>query len=117
MRALQFWILLLGSSFVSILYVKQIFLSRDLNQVQRLLVESQEMISQGATYENAWKQLAMHIYQGGRQDPALAEVLKLENVDVHSTATAGAGSVPAATPVLPSTTIKAPDAQPHPSTP
>ena len=113
MRALQFWILLLGSSFVSILYIKQIFLSRDLNQEQRLLVESQEAVSQGAAYENAWKQLAMHIYQGSRQDPSLANVLKIESVNVRSNPAAEAGSVPSATPALPSTTTKAPVAPPN----
>jgi len=106
MRALQFWILLLGSSFVSILMIKQIFLSRDLNKEQRLLVETQETVSTGSAWEKAWQKLALNIYQVGPQDPGLVELLKRENVGIHSNPPAGAGSAPATpasskTPVAP----------------
>jgi hypothetical protein len=119
MRAAQFWILLLGSSFVSVLLIKQIFLNRDFNQEQRVLVESQQTASTGPAYENAWKQLALHIYQGSRQDPALAEVLKKENVEIHPNPAAGADSAPATTPSAPaaSASSKTPVAPPHPAAP
>jgi hypothetical protein len=112
MRSFQFWILLLCSSFVTFLYIKQIFLSRDLNQQQRVLVDSQQVVTEGATYESAWKQLAMQIFQASRQDPALADVLKRENVDVHPAANTNSGS-----PTNPATPPKAPAAPPHPGTP
>lgn len=115
MRALQFWILLLGSTFVSILCIKQIFLSRQLNLAQRVYVDSQETASTAGSYEEAWKQLAIHIYQASRQDETLADVLKNEKVDIHPNATPGTGTVPA--PVAPSTPPKAPVPPPHPTTP
>jgi len=117
MRAAQFWILLLGSSFVSVLLIKQIFLNRALDQEQRLLVESQEIASTGSTYENAWKQLARYIYQAGRRDPALAEVLKKENVEAHENPVANAGSAPAPTPSTPPASSQTPVAPLHPVAP
>jgi len=115
MRAAQFWILLLGSSFVSVLFIKQIFLSRALDQEQRQLVDSQETASTGPGYENAWKQLAVHIYQASRQDPALTQVLKNANVDVH--ANSAAGAAPATTPSAPPAPSKTPAAPTHPAVP
>src|ERR1017187_6839978 len=108
MRAAQFWILLLGSSFVSVLLIKQIFLGRALDQEQRLLVDSQETASTATGYENAWRQLAIHIYQAGRQDPALAGVLKNANVEIHPSPAAGAGAAPATTPSVPPASSKNP---------
>jgi hypothetical protein len=117
MRALQFWILLLGSSLVSVLLIKQIFLSRDLNQEQRLLVDSRETVSQGSGFENLWKQLAIHIYQASRQDPALVEVLKNEKVEIHANPAAGAGSAPVTTPPAPPASSKTPVVPLHPAAP
>jgi len=124
MRAIQFWILLLGSSLVSVLLIKQIFLSRALNVEQRVLLDSQEVASTGNEYESAWKQLAIHIYQASHQDPALTEVLKNENVMVQGGPAAGTGSVPAVTPSapaltpsVPSASSKTPVAPPHPTAP
>jgi hypothetical protein len=116
MRALQFWILLLGSSFVSVLFIKQIFLSRDLNQAQRVLVDNQQTASGGPTYENLWKQLALHIYQASRQDPALAAVLKSEKVEIHSGAPAGT-TTPTPPASAPSASSKAPVAPLPPPAP
>ena len=86
--------------------IKQIFLSRDLKQQQRLLIDSQEMITQGNSFETYWKQLAMGVFQASRQDPTLAAVLKDANVQVHSkppAAPANAAPVPTApgAPLLP----------------
>ncbi len=115
MRALQFWILLLGSSFVSILLIKQIFLSRQLNLEQRIYADSQQTAASAATYEGAWKQLAVRIYQLSRQDPPLADVLKNEKVEIHPNASAAAGAAPV-TPA-PSSSSKAPVPPPHPTAP
>jgi hypothetical protein len=103
MRGFQFWILVLGSSLVSILLIKQIFLNHALRQEQRLLVDSQEAASNGPAFESAWKQLAVHIYQVGRQDPALLQVLKKENVGVHPNPNAGSAlGAPPSAPAVPS---------------
>jgi hypothetical protein len=110
MRAIQFWILLLASSLVCFLYITQIFLSRNLIREQRELVENQDTISQGAQYENAWKQLAIHIYQASAQDPALAAILKTENIGIHQNASANTGSAPATTPSAPPASSQTPDA-------
>jgi len=117
MRSFQFWVLLLGSTFVSSLLIKQIFLSRALNQEQRILADSQEMADSATTYENAWKQLALHIFQASRQDPALAQVLKNDNVEIHTGPAGGEGSPPEAAPSLPSVPAKAPVAPPRATSP
>ena len=67
MRSLQYWILFFGSSMVSILLIRQIVLSREINQEQRVLVDSREMISLGSGFETLWQQLAIRIYQASRQ--------------------------------------------------
>jgi len=87
---------MLASTIVCGLMIKQIFLTRELNQLQRTLLESQDVVSQGSSYENAWKQLATHIYQASRQDPALADILRKENVAVHENAPAPTQPAPPA---------------------
>lgn len=74
----------MGSLVISILLVRQAFLSHQLNQEQRTLQECQEAVSQGAAYENAWKELAVNIYQSSAQDPTLAAILRAENVGVRA---------------------------------
>jgi hypothetical protein len=101
MRPFQFWILLVGSTFVSVLLIKQIFLERTLLQAQRGLINTQEMASTGPAFESAWKQLAVHVYQASRQDPALAEVLKNAKIEIHNKPAAESGVQPAATPSVP----------------
>ncbi len=113
MRALQFWILLFGSILTSGFLIKEIFLSRSLSLEERTFSESQQTVSSGTTYENAWKQLAIHIYQASRQDPDFAAVLKNENVVIH----AGPASTPPASPSAAPVSSKAPVPPPHPSTP
>jgi hypothetical protein len=119
MRTLQFWILLLCSSFISLLYIKQIFLSRDLNHQQRNLVDSQQVITEGAQYENAWKQLAMHMYEASHNDPALTAILKSENVDVRPTekGNPASGTTPTTAPAMPSTPSKVAVPPVHAGTP
>lgn len=95
MRTFQFWILIVTSTVVCGLMLKQVFLLRELNQLERTLSDSQAVIKDGSQYENAWKQLAMRLYQTGRQDPAVIELLKKENVEIHPTQPAAA---PPATP-------------------
>jgi hypothetical protein len=64
--------------------VKQIFLSRALNQEQGILIGSQEAASTGPTYETAWQKLALSIYESSRQDPTFAAVLKESDVEIHT---------------------------------
>jgi len=101
MRSLQFWVLLLGSVVVSFFLIKLAFLSRSVTQKQRDLVETQETVASASTYENAWKQLALHIYSASSQDPALAQVLKNENVEIHSKPPPASGLLPATTNAAP----------------
>jgi len=117
MRAAQFWILLLGSFFVSILFIKQISLSRALDQEHRQFVDGQETASTGSGYEEAWTKLAFQIFQAGRQDPALAQVLKNANVEFRPKPAAGAGAAPATTPSAPPASSKTPAALIHPAAP
>jgi len=116
MRQSQFWILLLCSSLVSILLIKQIFVSRALEQEQRLLVDCQETASTETGYENAWKQLAIHMYQASHQDPALVQLLKSENVEIHQKSDTDTNSASATPPSVPPIPSKTP-ASSHPAIP
>jgi len=112
MRTFQFWVLIFASTVVSGLMLKQVFLMRELNQLQRTLAESQQVVKDGSSYENAWKQLAMRMYQMGHQDPAIIDLLKKEDVEVRTSAPPAPPSTPA-----PSTSSKPTVAPPHPATP
>jgi hypothetical protein len=117
MRPLQYWILVFGSSFVSILLIREVFLSRDFTQAQSRLAESQEVVSQGAAFENAWKQVAVRIYEVGSHDPALMQLLKKENVGIHTEPAANGGSAPASTSSAPPASSETPVAPVPPATP
>jgi hypothetical protein len=117
MRSLQFWILLLGSVIVSGLMIKQIFMTRELNRLHRTLAESQQVISEGSYYQNAWQKLALSIYEASRQDPTLAAVLKKENVGIHAAHTPDNGSTTPAMAPVPQISSKATVAPAHPVTP
>lgn len=115
MRNTQFWILLVASTLVSVLFIKQIFLSRALDREQRVLVDDRETASTGVAWQNTWQKLALEIYKASRQDPALAAVLKNDNVAIHTAPAPVTG--PAAAPPLSPVSSKAPAALSHPSTP
>lgn len=106
MRSFQFYVLLFSALIVSALMVKQIFLSRAIYTEQHLLVDNEEIASTGEAYQSTWKQLAVHIYQESRQDPALAAILTKEKVAISTTP-----------PPLPGTSTNAPSSKiPGPST-
>jgi len=111
MRALQFWILILASTLISGLMIKQILLSRALYFEQRTLADDEQTAATAAGFENAWKQLALQIYQGSAQDADLAEVLRKSNVAVRANPAANAATPPATTPAGPP---KPPVAPPSP---
>src|SRR5271155_4525973 len=92
MKATQFWILMACSFVIGILLLREISLSRTLYQQERALGDTQEAAASAATYENAWKQLAIRIYETGHQDAALMAVLKSENIGVHEAPNAGSES-------------------------
>jgi len=117
MRGLQFWILLLGSLFVSGLLIKQIFLERALDQERRVLVDSQETVSNGQDWQGSWQKLAADIYQAGPQDPAFVEIFKKENIAVHEKPAADAGPVAPTTSAAPPASSKTPATLAHPTTP
>ena len=86
MRAFQFWVLLICSTIVSALLIKQIFLNREIDSQQRLMVDNEEIATESAKYEEAWKELAVTVFTNSRQDPTLAAVLKDENVGISTVA-------------------------------
>jgi len=83
MKAGQFWFLIICSIIVGILLNKTVFLSHDIDHEQRVLIDNQETAATATTYENAWKQLAVKIYQAGHQDPEMMNLLKSEGVNIH----------------------------------
>jgi hypothetical protein len=109
MRALQFWILLLGSFIVSGLLVKAIFLSRSLYQEERIMTDNREITATAKPYESAWKQLALHINHSSKDDPAMAAVLKKENIVIHAApAPGGTATPPNSTSATPQASSKSP---------
>jgi len=88
MRTLQFWILVIISTLVSALMIKQIFLTRAMDNKLQDLAEAQQAAETGPGYENAWKHLAMRLFQASHegQDVALLQVLKNADVEVRSNA-------------------------------
>lgn len=72
-------------------------MGHEYNQQQRTLLESRNTVSEGAAYENAWKQLSIHIFEASNQDPALAAILKKEGVGIHPNPAGSGGSSPAST--------------------
>jgi hypothetical protein len=83
MKPLQFWISIICSIVVSVLLIKTVLLNRALDVEQRTLVDSQETASSATVYEEAWKQLAVKIYQTGHQDPVMIDLLKSEGVNIN----------------------------------
>jgi len=115
MKNLRFWILLGGSVSVCALYLFQIYLSQKIFTEQRILMQGQQFASMEGTYEASWKQLATRLYQVSSKDPALAEVLKRNNIAIQpgKPGTTGAAPsiptpppMPAPVPVQPPTTSK-----------
>jgi hypothetical protein len=115
MRPFQFWILLLGSFLVSALLFKQILLQRDLGKKRQELADYQEVANTGAAFENAWKQIAMRIFQDSRQDQALSDLLKRDGVLVRANTNADGGNPPATAPPLPMVPPKVSTPMSHPA--
>jgi hypothetical protein len=82
MRAIQFWILFVGSMVIGGLITKQILLNREIDSQQRTLVDNAEDASDSDKYSDSWKELAVTVYANSQQDPPLAAVLKDENVGI-----------------------------------
>jgi hypothetical protein len=117
MRAFQFWLLVLGATLVSLLMMKNVFIAREFNRQQHELIHSEQMANAEPQYENAWKTLAMHIYEKSKADPALAQVLKNNDVQVRSDESTAPAPDSSATPSpgtspMPSVPAKAPTATP-----
>jgi hypothetical protein len=114
---LQFWTLLLVSCAVSLLLLKQIFLSRAIIREQHVLVDSHETADSDSVYQSAWEKLALSVYKSGAQDPAMFDLLKNEGVSIHEGPPPGSTpAVPSAVPV-PSASTKPVQTPPHPSAP
>ncbi len=79
---------------ISLLLLKEVSLKRSLAQTERNLGDAQESAATAAAYENAWRQLAVHVYQVGHDDPGLMAMLKSENIGINQGTGVGGGSVP-----------------------
>jgi hypothetical protein len=117
MKAFQFWILILISLFVSGTMIEQVFLTRKLNIVQRTLVDDQEIIGQGPSFENAWQKLALALYQVGSQDPAVLELLRNDNVGIRPKTPEAAQAPAPSTATPPKAPVPVVPPAVHPATP
>jgi hypothetical protein len=115
----QFWILVVCSSAVSLLMIKEIFLSHAIIDKQHVLVDSRETADSDSAYGNAWQKLALRVWKAGQQDPAMTALLKSEDVTVREGLPPGAtppSTNPAPANPTPSTSSKPPQAM-HPANP
>jgi hypothetical protein len=110
-KGIQFWTLLVVSCIVFLLYVAEIYASREIIKEQRFLNEQSQTASVAPYYKDAWQKLAVEVWKGGAQDPALLELLKSEGIDVHEGGPPG-GTPPAtnAAPASPASAAPAPSA-------
>jgi hypothetical protein len=116
MRSFQFWVLVLGSLLVSALMLQEVRLIRSLNQVQSMLVDSQQLAASAPEYQNAWQTLAKNIYLASHQDPNHPDMVLmavLKDTDVAITTQPPGPPAPGKT----STTTPAPATEPAPSVP
>jgi hypothetical protein len=101
-RGIQFWTLMVVSSIVFLLYMGEIYASHSIIKEQRFLVDQREIADSSPYYKDAWQKLAVAVWKGSQQDPALGELLKSEGIGVHegpppgsAPATNGAPAAPA----------------------
>jgi hypothetical protein len=103
------------SSAVSLLMIRQIFLSHAIIKEQHILVDAHETADGDAVYQSGWEKLAMSVYRSSAQDPAMLDLLKSEGISIHEGPPPGDASTPNAAP-LPASGSKLPPAQ-HPAAP
>jgi hypothetical protein len=116
MKGIHFWTLLIVSTAVSLLMIKQIFVSREIIRQQHALVDAHERADTGPVYKAAWEKLALAVWKASLQDPAMAQVLKDQNIAVHEGSPPGAPQTSTnAAPVQPAAPKPAPAS--HPATP
>ncbi len=97
-KGVQFWILLLLSITVSVVYVTEIFLSHAIIKEQHFLIDQREIADSGGYYKEGWQKLAVETWKVSAKDPTLLDYLKSEGVGVHQGAppTEPGDSTPAA---------------------
>jgi hypothetical protein len=117
MKAYQFWILTVCSVIIGILMIKQIFLSRQLNQQQRQMAECQQVIQEGSSFDNAWKQLAGSMYQASAHDPSMTTLLQKEGIKVHQQTPPASHAETPATPAPAPASVPASASAPAPAAP
>jgi hypothetical protein len=114
-RDLQFWILMIASCIVFALYMGEILASHSIIKEQRFLQEQNQTASAAPYYKDAWQKLAVEVWKGAAQDPAMQDLLKSEGIDVRQGAPPGAE--PASTnaaPASPTPVAAAPPPAPAP---
>jgi hypothetical protein len=100
-KGVQFWILLITASVISVLLVSQIFISRAIIHEQRYLIDQREAAEAAPYYKQAWQDLAVQVWKGSGQDPSLIGLLKSEGIGVRqgpppATAPGSTNAAPAA---------------------
>ncbi len=116
-KGFQYWILLIAAGVIGILYISQIFISRSIIHEQRFLVDQSKVAETGPYYKQAWQDLAVQVWRGSLQDPALLDLLKSEGIGVHQGLPPGAA--PASTNAAPASPAAASGSQapPQPGAP
>jgi len=71
------------SVIIGLMLLKQVSLTRELYDQEHDLGDSEEVASAANAYDNAWKQLAIRIFETGRNDPDLMDVLKAQGIGIR----------------------------------
>jgi len=110
--SVQFWVLLVVSCIVFLLYMGEIYASHAIIKEQRFLVDQREIAETGTYYKDAWQKLAVEVWKESPQDPTLLELLKSEGIGVHQGAPPGSPASTNAAPTVPEMPAMAPSATP-----
>ena len=71
------------SVIIGLLLLKQVSLTHALYEEERSLGDNEEIAGSATAYENAWKQLAIRIFENGRNDANLMAVLHSLGINVR----------------------------------
>ena len=96
MRPGQFWVLLACSVIVGLLLLKQGLLTNELYEQERTFGDAEEIAGSANAYDSAWKQLAIRIYETGRNDTEMMGLLKEQGIGIREGKTGDAATAPGA---------------------
>ena len=101
LRGIQFWLLIACSTAAALLMIKQALLARQIIHEERFVIDQRRATENDEAYQNTWRVIASVVWKASGTDPALAELLKSENITVRQKAAPAVDGLPATNAVPP----------------